>query len=284
MAKKKSATQPVALSNYRKEFVSLLNQFSGYGYSRFNVFSDFLHLAAISIANSCAEYNLVNKPETILEREETYKRIIAKYKPELHDVFAKMLAAITMELTTYPPRHLTDVLGEIFHALDFQDEWKAQCFTPQGLSDLMGRIQFNDAAKVQSLIEAKGYVTVNDSACGGGALYLGAANGLQALGFNPQKQMLVVGNDLDERCVHMSFIQLSLYGIPAIILRQNTLTLEIFDEPWITPMFILDGWIFKARKFFKDEPQVEVEPVKPTPPPVIEPQVEDLPLGQLSLF
>ena len=277
MAKKKSAKTLVAGSEHRKNFVKALNQFNAYGYSRFNVFNDFLHLSAITLANNSDPYNLANAKTTVDERESQYKNIIGKYKPELQNLFGEMLGEIILEMESYCPNHLTDVLGEMFMELDFSDQWKGQCFTPQSVCDMMGRINFHDADKVQALIDEKGFVTVYDGAVGGGALILGAANGMHEAGFNPQRQMLSVVNDLDERCVWMCYVQLSLYGLPAIVRRQNTLTLETYDAPWYTPTFVFDGWTLWARRAFDEEqsPQ-EIESV-----PAI---VEEPKLGQLSLF
>ena len=277
MAKKKSAKTLVVGSKHRKNFVKALNQFSAYGYSRFNVFNDFLHLSAITLANNSDPYNLANAKTTVDERESQYKNIIGKYKPELQNLFGEMLGEIILEMESYCPNHLTDVLGEMFMELDFSDQWKGQCFTPQSVCNMMGRINFHDADKVQALIDEKGFVTVYDGAVGGGALILGAANGMHEAGFNPQRQMLSVVNDLDERCVWMCYVQLSLYGLPAIVRRQNTLTLETYGAPWYTPTFIFDGWTLWTRRAFDEEqsPQ-EIESV-----PAI---VEEPKLGQLSLF
>lgn len=56
MAKKNPTNHD--LSEHRKEFKKSLDKFSAYGYSRFNVFSDFLHLFAISLNNQSDPYHL----------------------------------------------------------------------------------------------------------------------------------------------------------------------------------------------------------------------------------
>ncbi|MBR0287781.1 MAG: hypothetical protein IJQ82_02260 [Selenomonadaceae bacterium] len=278
MAKKKPAKVIGGLSEHRKNFVKLLNEFGAYGYSRYNVFNDFSHMAALSIANSSDPYNLVNPQSVVEEREKQYKNIIGKYKPELQNRFGDMYAELALEMETYCPNHLTDVLGELFMELGFGDQWKGQCFTPQSVCDMMGMMNFNDVDRLQTLIDDKGFVTVNDGTVGAGAIILGAANGMTYHGFNPQKQMLAIVNDIDERCIHMCYIQLSLYGLPAIVQRQNTLTLETFGAAWYTPMFVFGGWTLRAWRMFKDDEQSEVAPIV-EPEPVIEPQ-----FGQLSLF
>ena len=272
MVKKKPAKVIQGLSEHRKNFVKLLNNFNAYGYSRFNVFNDFLHMAAITIADSSDPYFLANSKKTVEAREEEYKNVIGRYKPELQNYFGEMLAELVLEMGTYCPDHLTDVLGELFMELGFADQWKGQCFTPQSVCDMMGMITF-DVGRVQSLIDEKGFVTVNDGAVGAGAIILGAANEMRRSGFNPQKQMLAVVNDIDERCVWMSYIQLSLYGLPAIVMRQNTLTLETFGAAWFTPMFVADGWTIKARRVFGTAEPVEAKIIEEKPAVVEEKSV-----------
>jgi len=53
-----------------------------------------------------------------------------------------------------------------------------------------------------------------------------------------------LGEDLDIHCVLMAYIQLSLYGIPAVVLHGNTITTEEFDR-WYTPIYILDRWVWR---------------------------------------
>lgn len=278
MAKKKSKQVPDS-TEYRKQFVKLLNEFNAYGYNRFNVWSDFLHVAAISLANVDI-YHIITPKKIFDEREESYKRVIDKYKPACQELFPKMLVTLVNEMSTYKPGYLVDVLGELFHSMELHNEWAGQFFTPQTVADFMGMITVNDAAAIKAQLDERGYIVVNEPSCGGGANIIGVANGLSKIEVNPQKTLLTIANDIDERCVWMCFIQCSLYGLPAIIYQQNTLTQETFGSPWVTPAFLYDAWHIKARRFFKDEPQ-EVS----TPPPIkstpIEPPVE---FGQLSLF
>lgn len=253
MAKHKANPQ---FTGHRKNFVKLLNQFNSYGYSRWNAFTDFLELSAIAIANCDT---IVTPKKVVDEREERYKRTISKYKKDAQPLFAQMLAELVEEMETYCPNHLTDILGELFHELEFNDEWKGQFFTPQNVCDAIGILNFGDCDKV---IQEKGFVTLNDPCCGGGALILGAANGMRKAGLNPNKQLLTVAGDVDERCVHMCYIQLSLYGLPAIVQWQNALSQEILGASWYTPVFVAYGWFWKMHRAF-DEPTPPAEKPKP---------------------
>lgn len=81
-------------------------------------------------------------------------------------------------------------------------------------------------------------------------MILGALNAMHAIGLNHTKQVLVVTSDIDERCVLMAYIQLSLYGVPAVIIQQNSLSMQTYGAPWFTPVFIFDGWTWRARRAF----------------------------------
>jgi hypothetical protein len=43
----------------------------------------------------------------------------------------------------------------------------------------------------------------------------------------------------------MAYIQLSLYGIPAVIIRGETLSLKEYTR-WYTPAYILGNWVWKS--------------------------------------
>lgn len=53
--------------------------------------------------------------------------------------------------------------------------------------------------------------------------------------------------DIDIRCIHMTYLQLSLAGVPAIVKHQNALTRE-FWEAWYTP-----AYLFQYPRFAKYE-------------------------------
>lgn len=105
---------------------------------------------------------------------------------------------------------------------------------------------------VDILIKEKGFITVYEPATGGGSTIIGLALALKDKGYNYQKDMMVTAVDLDIKAVHMCYIQLSLLGIPAVVIHGNTLSIETFEE-WKTPFYILHGWQFKKQK----------EPTKP---------------------
>lgn len=48
----------------------------------------------------------------------------------------------------------------------------------------------------------------------------------------------VVCSDVDLRCVHMAYLQLSLAGVPAIVKHEDSLTKQLYSV-WRTPAFVM---------------------------------------------
>lgn len=244
MTKKKS-TEIIVDSDHRKNFVSLLNKVAQ-NHNRWDVFSDFLKVTALAISNSDVQF-LATDQDTSARRERNYLATINKYDKDERMLFPKMIAELVCELDKACQSRYVDVLGELFHSMDFQDKWKDQFFTPQSISDMAGKILIS-TDKAKDAIDKKGFVSINEPCCGSGSMILGGLNAMREYGLNPCTQALVVANDLDIRCVYMTYIQLSLYGIPAIVLHQNTLTTEMLGKPWYTPIFTIYGWKYKMKK------------------------------------
>lgn len=195
------------------------------------VYKDFLEVVAISISNACDK-------DQALEREKRYLDIIKTYSPEQIWKISDIMGLVVLELSKEPQ----DVLGKVFMELELGNKWTGQVFTPLNLADLLATIAFDDKE-----IKEKGYMTVTDPAVGGGVTIIGLVRAMIEQGYNPQKQLLVICGDLDIKAVHMTYIQLSLLGIPAIVKNQDALTLETMSV-WYTPTYIWDLWRFKNDK------------------------------------
>lgn len=219
--------------NYKKEIIKSIEGLSG-KYHKWRIFDDFISIMALTIRNSV---NIVDWKK----KEDEYFKIIEKYTVKEMDVFADMFAKLVMAFE----REKTDILGEIFMELDIANKWQGQFFTPMDISDLMAGMTIGD--NLEEIIKQKGYITVNEPAVGGGAMVISVAKALEKKGYNYQKQMVVIAQDLDIKAVQMAYIQLSLLGIAANVVHMNTLSMKIFEE-WKTPFYILGNWEYKLRK------------------------------------
>lgn len=245
----------------RRGLVKLMHQ-AARSRSLYDVFRDFCEVSALSISNAV---DLQHRDE----REKRYLDVVKSYKPEEVALFPQMFGCLVEELE----RGYCDALGQTFMELELSNKNVGQFFTPYSLCQLMAQVTVGDDLK--EMVAKQGYVTVSDPASGGGATVIAFAEAMRAAGLNPQTQMHVHAQDLDIRSVHMTYVQLALFNIPAIVTCGDTLRLTETSR-WYTPAHILGGWTFKLRRragesFEKaDAPEATIEPPKPdlTLPPV----------------
>lgn len=230
----------------RKELIRLIHQLSG-KHSVWQVFEDFLALSALSISNSVDRTHWE-------ERETQYMETIGRYDKSEIELFPQMLAHLIGELERHAERPV-DVLGVIFHELELHSKYKGQFFTPQTICDMMGKVAFDDNGRA---IAENGYLTVYEPCCGSGAMILGFAKAMQDCKLAYQRQMVVTATDVDLKCVYMTYLQLSLYGIQAVVIHGNSISLEEWSR-WYTPVYILNGWLWRQtcgnlnKRYMEDE-------------------------------
>lgn len=102
------------------------------------------------------------------------------------------------------------------------------------------------SAKVTDGLCIKDATTI-EPACGSGTLILGAIWVMQKQKFDFQHKSFFVAQDIDIRCVWMAYIQLSLYGIPAVVIHGNTMSMEEWDR-WYTPYAAVPFLVYEERQ------------------------------------
>lgn len=221
--------------DYKKEFCTLMDKFA-FRYSRWQVWNDFLSLSAISMAN------VIPTPEKE-EREEKYHAILSGYREEEREIFPQMLHLVVLALSDNPEQ---DFLGSLYHHLELHQEQKGQFFTPYHICEFMSEIQFTDS-EADEMLKERCYISVNDPACGAGAMLIAFANVARKHGINYQKHVLFVAQDIDRTAAMMCYIQMSLLGCPAIVVIGDSLA-KPFPHPdnevWCTLFYYLNHWRF----------------------------------------
>jgi hypothetical protein len=216
--------------NHPKELVKLIQQMS-HRHHTLDVFSDFVELSALSISNA------IDKTQ-FEARERRYLEIIAKYTPEEVQAFPKMLAELVMSFEDETATgSVSDVLGAIYMMLDLGNDRSGQFFTPAEISKLMARLLVGDGSDVRE----RGFLRLNEPACGAGGMVIAYADALQSAGLNYQDSMHAICVDVDVRCVYMTYLQLALLHIPAIVVHGNALSMEQWSH-WYTPAHVMGGW------------------------------------------
>lgn len=274
----------------QKNIIKLIEGLTG-RFSMWEVWQDFIIMSAISIANA------VDLPQRDA-REKEYLSRAAKYSPAEIKVFAEMLGEVVSDMEYNPDQ---DFLGELFMTLNLSNEWNGQFFTPYSVCRAMAAISCGDDFKTK--IENQGWISVNDSACGAGALLLAFANECRLRNdINYQTSVLFVAQDIDYLAGMMCYIQMSLMGCPGYVVIANTLTnpntsydsrglLPIGDSNiWFTPMYFRDVWnwrrIWTQMNFTYRSvaPQGKAEEPAPELPSVGASALVETKTGQLTLF
>ncbi|ENT6152355.1 N-6 DNA methylase [Pseudomonas aeruginosa] len=238
MAKSRVAnakTEASSPAEHRKNLIRLLNA-NSHRHHLWDVFADFCEMGALAMSNSVdlAQRN---------ERENRYLNVIKKYEPSEVNRFPQMLAELTMAMEYGP----NDVLGQVFGELELGNSARGQYFTPYSVCQIMASQLIGDGESLLQRSQELGFITLNEPACGAGAMVIAFAESLGNSGLNYQKCLHVTAQDIDQRAVHMTYLQLSLLHIPAIIILGNTISLEE-RELWYTPAHILGGWSFKISE------------------------------------
>ena len=233
------------MNQNNKHFQSILKIINKliHSHDTWEVFYDFLEMCAISISN-ILEFNSKRHEE----KENQYLGTIKKYTPEHQILFSEMFGELILALEyEYQTRGFTDILGNLFHELELHNKYKGQFFTPQHVCTLMAKMTIGSKEHSDKIIHDKGYFPVLEPTIGSGAMVLGFANAMKEYDYNHSQQLFVIGVDIDLKCVFMSYLQLSLYGIPAVVVHGNSLTNEEWSR-WYTPAYVFGGWSWKRRK------------------------------------
>lgn len=207
--------------------------------SLYELLSATIECGAIAISN---QFDRVQAAE----REKRYLQIVKGFDSDtqklIQDVFGD-IAALLMNMIN-PHVGFRDYLGELYMKSETSSKNAGQFFTPYNVSKMCAQVSINEA-EVNEYIEQDKILTLNEPTCGAGGMILAAADVLyNQYHFNIARNLFVICSDVDIRCVHMTYLQLSLAGIPAIVYQQNTLTLETWQR-WETPAYIMQYTRFR---------------------------------------
>ncbi len=239
------ASTTLLKDEHQRNFAKLLEAASK-SHSRYNVFTDFVQCAAITISNTVDAAHRE-------EREKEYERIMRDYGAEEHECFQGMFAEVVAGLEKNMNQ---DFMGSLFMGLELGDQYKGQFFTPYSVSLMMARVTA-DTDRLKQEISEKGWIAVSDPTCGAGGLLAAFANVCTDCGINYQERVLFVAQDIDYTAACMCYVQLSLLGCPGYVVIANTLTNPataldrryLIPTPtqniWYTPLYFLPEWHYR---------------------------------------
>ncbi len=201
----------------------------------------------ISDVFECGALAIVNKVDFSKydEREERYKQIMNTYKPKERELIAEIFGKIFALLSSvvYDNGTFNDYLGDLFMRCNQGEKRAGQFFTPYHVSRFMAEITITDTE-----IKNGEIYTINDCCCGGGGMLVAALDVLKnRYGVNYARDCFIDAGDIDARCVHMTYLQLSLAGVPAIVKHQDALSRKLWGV-WRTL-----AYMFQYLRFRKYE-------------------------------
>lgn len=219
-----------------------------YRSNTYQLLSDLFELFAITISNR-ADYRF----KVWQERENRYKSIISAFDSSEIGVIQELFADVFILLSNMAIEgKFSDYLGELYMKSETASATAGQFFTPYHLSQLCARVTVTD----EIVSKAKNDIlTVAEPSCGSGGMILALLEILSRdYGINYARNVFVDCTDIDKRCVHMCYLQLSLAGVPAVIRHGNALTFEQWDE-WHTPALCMQWSRFSKYVNCKDDSQ-----------------------------
>lgn len=204
--------------------------------------SDVFECGAISISN---RFDFRNYDK----REKRYLEIINKYDKQMQKLIVEVFTEIYQLLINQNENHVfNDYLGEIYMNSNTQNKKTGQFFTPYHLSKVTASLSINENI-IKDIITQNEVLTLLEPACGSGGMIVAAIELLSnKYDFNYASNLFVDATDIDKRCVHMTYLQLAMLGVPAVIRHGDTLSLDIWDT-WLTPSYLMQ--YHKFIKYFK---------------------------------
>lgn len=212
-----------------------------YKVSKWELLSDLFEMGAIAISN---QFDKIRANE----REKKYLTLIKKYSKEDQETIVDMFTDIYKLLTSQIYIGFGDYLGELYMSSGTSSNKSGQFFTPYCVSKLCAQCAINPDI-VKQHMDNDEILTLHEPTCGSGGMVLAAVDVLyNQYNFNYSRNLVVECGDIDARCVHMAYLQLSLAGVPAIIFHRDALTMETWAR-WETPAYIMQ-WL-RFRNVFK---------------------------------
>ena len=214
----------------RKAFIRVFRHTATY-HNRWTVFRDFITLAASEL-----DMARISTPENI----EISRRVCDQYRPEdignLKQLFCLLVEALEGEFH--------DFLGGVFMELGLGSSEMGQFFTPYPLARLIASLTAGDEQQQQ--LKTCPWITLSEPTSGAGGMVIAFAEVMLQRGLNPAEQLLVTATDIDPLAADMTFIQLSLLGIPAIVNTGNSLALTV-NRTRCTPVWYINNWEVRIK-------------------------------------
>lgn len=209
----------------------------------YTVLRDFFELSAISIRNAV---DFGRERDTY---EMRYKAIAEKYRKEYLDIIASAFAMLGSQILKAANGDIpfADWAGEIYMDSGTSNGRAGQFFTPYHVSHLMAECSLGREEVLGRIgKDPDDVITIYEPTCGAGGLIVASIDVLKGHGVNYAWNVFVDCGDIDARCVHMTYVTLSLLGVPAVVRLGDALMMK-YHEAWFTPAYLMAWPHFRSR-------------------------------------
>jgi hypothetical protein len=188
------------------------------------------------------------------DREAEFEAERQRWDAESMTLFSHAMAQMMIEAGEHTYR---DVLGPVHQEWLGKkgQQWGGEFHTPYEISRLMAFGLCGDA----TIFDKPEPVTIQEPACGSGQLVLALVEWMHERGLNSTRIRLEAW-DVSAAAVDMALINLTLHGVPARVIRGNTLSLEVWNT-YYTPFYPLAHGAPDATESTPAPPQPEPRPV-----------------------
>lgn len=223
----------------REQIVDTLRSIKGHDTAQ--AFRDWVELTAIEFAQVPGHRFEQLRDDAWRAREERYKAVVAVYGPDVaRGQFTTMFRQL---IDAVEPYESNDPLGTIYESdLGLSNPKTGEFYTPTAVCDLSAAATLHGAPGLLR----RGFIGISDPACGAGRMLVSAAMELLRQGLNPQEQAWFFGQDISPMACHMTMINLSIRGLPGVIVHGDTIHMTEHQR-WYTPAFVLGGWPQKLQ-------------------------------------
>lgn len=259
------------------EYPKILEAIARHGHDHARVLGAFMRIAACCMVSQHlrsgqwyhAVINGVPNASRMLEvanREAQCVEELQRWEKPDRDLFGQAFGAMLIDAQN---NEYNDVLGYIYMEWSGQKmkQWSGEFYTPIDLCYMIAKMSLNET----SFLEPEP-VTFNDCACGSGNMMLGTIRAMREINI-PATRCVWVLQDIAKIGCDMAFVNSCLYGVPALIIHGDSLTLKEWNR-YYTP------WYPIAHGNLNQNAVAE----KPPAPILSHPMLEKLLQRQDSLF
>jgi hypothetical protein len=165
---------------------------------------------------------LVHRPEDRAKNEAEYMRVVkrCRHPAETMADLSRMLGALVLALEAAPIDFIGPVFGEVAASTRL-----GQFFTPYHLSKAMAMMIIEQPVDAFRR-SGRGFITLQEPACGIGSMALAACEVLREHGFDLARQVHWTMIDIDYQAQCAAYLQINICGVSAAVFHGNTLALE----------------------------------------------------------